>query len=92
MINKINFTGRVIWGENVRNLANDNEVNAIKKYAKQNSCDVIVCNRDYYIDDTGAYDCIVLKQNEIGTNQVIAKVFDFKHPEKCKERKLNFKI
>ncbi len=93
MINKISFAGRVIWANNVRNLSLDSEVNAIREYTMKHDCDVVVCDRDYYMDDTGKYHCIVLKEDPTtGKNLTKMKIFDFKHPENDKEKELDFTI
>jgi len=93
LINKINFAGRVIWADNTRNLASKEETDSIRQYTMDNNCDVIVCNRDYYQDNVGKYKCIVIKgDSETGTNNCKIKIIDFKHPEKNKEKKIDFNI
>ncbi|MBR2068840.1 MAG: hypothetical protein IJ877_03665 [Candidatus Gastranaerophilales bacterium] len=92
MINNINFNGSVFWAGNTSNrgVCKPDEKRAIAEYALDNNCDVIVLDRDYYADGSGKYTTIAVKQREItGTNEFYGKIFDFLHPEREQERKIN---
>ncbi len=93
MINKINFAGRVIWANNVKNLSRDNEAKAIRNYSMENNCDVVVCDRTYYAGGAGQYHCIAIKEDQTtGKNLSKIKIFDFQHPEKSVEKELDFTV
>jgi retron-type reverse transcriptase len=52
----------------------------IKAYADKNNCDVIVLDRDYYVDGSGKYETILVQEDdELGRNLFAQKTFDFVH-------------
>ena len=90
----ISFNGKVYLVGNMRTLSRRNEVNQMRRYAKENDCDVVVFNRDYYMDDTGIYETIISKEDgTTGTNNLFSKIFDFKakNPFKSANWPINLK-
>ncbi len=88
----ISFNGKVFLSGSTKHLSKSAEVGYMRAYADKNGCDVIVLNRDYYMDDTGKYDTLIVKENETtGTNNIFTKIFDFKakEPDKSQQKKLD---
>ena len=91
MIQPINFTGRVYYLGNTKQLSKSSERFCLQDHADVHDCDIVVLNRSYYIDGTGTYDTIMSKVDPgTGTNLLYAKTFDFMHDEKEKEKPLWF--
>ena len=64
-----------------KNLSPKNEVKEIKKFAEKNDCDVMVYNRDYYMNGAGIYEAFLVKEDKhTGQNLVVEKTFNFKFP------------
>ena len=93
MINNINFKGNVFYAGATKLISKGRpeEYKFMKRYADNNSCDVIILDRDYYRDNTGIYSTIVAKEEgNTGINKLYAKTFDFGRPERNKEREFTF--
>ncbi len=93
MINSINFKGNVFLTGSTNNLSSENEVQKMKEFADKNSCDVVVCNRDYYVGDKGVYDTILVKPNDTtGVNMFAKKTFNFQEPSKKENISFDYEI
>ena len=77
-MNGINFKGQVFLAGSTKNLSPKKEVKEIKKFATKNDCDVVVYDRDYYINGAGIYQAFLVKEDkQTGKNIVIGKTFNF---------------
>ncbi len=77
-MNGINFKGQVFLAGSTKNLSPKNEVKEIQKFATKNDCDVMVYNRDYYINGAGIYQAFLVKEDKhTGQNLVVEKTFNF---------------
>ena len=78
MIQPISFSGKVYLTGGVTTVAKPEEVSRMQAYANKNNCDIVVMNRDYYIDGTGKYETILVQEDEdCGKNFFDQRVFDF---------------
>ena len=78
MIKPITFAGKVYLTGSTERLAKKPEVEQMKAYADKNNCDVVVLDRDYYVDGTGKYETILVQEeDESGRNFYAQKTFDF---------------
>ena len=79
MIKNVSFSGRLFLAGSIPHLAKKSEVNELKKIAKGCEYDVVVLNRDYYVDGTGKYDALLVREDKTtGKNILLPKIFDFK--------------
>ncbi len=93
MINSINFNGNVFLTGSTNKLSSKNEVQKMKNFADKNNCDVVVCNRDYYVDGKGTYETLLVKQDDTtGVNMFAKKTFDFQKPSKKENISFNYEI
>ena len=78
----VSFKGKVFLTGSSESFITRGEYKYLKNFAKKEDCDVVVLNRDYYSDNTGKLDAILVKTNEgTGQNHLFAKVFDFKNAQ-----------
>ena len=79
MIKNVSFAGRLFLAGGIPHQASKTEVNQLKKIAKDSEYDVVVLKRDYYVDGTGVYDALLVREDvTTGNNIVLPKTFDFK--------------
>ncbi len=75
----VSFNGKVFLAGSTSYLSKKNEIEQLSKYAKRKDCDVLVLDRDYYCDNTGKYQTLVVKEDKTtGANHFYSKIFDFK--------------
>ncbi len=78
MIGNVSFSGKVLQAGSVAKLSRPSEIRKIQKFSNRNDCDVILTDRDYYIDGTGVYKSILVKEDKLtGKNLFAEKTFDF---------------
>ncbi len=91
----VSFNGKVFLAGSTNHLSKRNEIEHLSKYAKRKDCDVIVLDRDYYCDNTGKYQTLVVKEDKAtGINHFYSKIFDFKSskPSNCIATELDFSV
>ncbi len=93
MISNLSFTGKVYQLGNVKELAKPKEIKKIQKYSDKKGVDVMLTDRDYYVDGTGKYTAILMKPDEkLGHNVFAWKTFDFvKNPSLKDESEPEYK-
>jgi len=93
LISSVNFTGKVYQLGNVKKLAKPEEIKKIQKYSDARKVDVMLTDRDYYVDGTGRYTAILMKPDEeFGHNAFAQKIFDFaKNPTLKDEKEPEYK-
>jgi len=78
MVGNVSFSGKVLQAGSVAKLSRPSEINKIQKFSNRNNCDVVLIDRDYYIDGTGVYKSILVKEDKkTGKNTFAEKTFDF---------------
>ena len=80
MIQKINFSGRVHYVGNTKELSSNkkDERKKLQEYANKTNCDLVVLDRDYYSDGTGIYRTLkVTECKDTGRNMGQKLTFDF---------------
>lgn len=67
MINNISFKGMLIKASYMKppsSYQEQEELADMKKYAKENDCDVFVARRTSYLNDEGVYDAVIAREDE----------------------------
>lgn len=86
MISNISFTGKVHYLGNTKNYAKNHlsEINAIQNYADENNLDIVVLNKDEYLDNSGFYTTLATRtDSKPGRHNELKQInFDFG----CKRR------
>ena len=81
MINKVSFMGNVYYLGNTDLMSKNkpNERNFMQEYADDKNCEVVVLDRDYYVDGTGKYKTLTAWVDKTtGQNVFYKALFDFK--------------
>ena len=86
MINNINFFGQsfkahIYTPGCIKQTIKPYEKKFFTRYAKENKCDVLLLNRNFYNDGIGIFDTIIVKPDK-NTKSIIVdyRKFDFKRP------------
>ena len=65
----------------------------MKQIAKQEDCDIVVLNRDYYRNGAGTYNTLLVKADFVTcANDIYSKTFNFLKPEINKQPPKRFEI
>lgn len=78
MIKNISFNGKVHLVGRTAIFNRDSELKLLKKYAKDNDCDLVVLNNFHHEDGSGRYQVLKSKVNiREQENEHVLSVFDF---------------
>ena len=78
MISNVSFNGKVHLVGRTATFNRDQEVKLLKKYAKDNDCDLVVLNNYHHDDGTGCYEVLKTSTNKREqVNEHVLSIFDF---------------
>ena len=78
MFSNISFNGKVHLVGRTATFNRESEVKLLKKYAKDNDCDLVVLNNYHHDDGTGCYEVLKTSTNKREqVNEHVLSIFDF---------------
>ena len=78
MVSNVSFSGNVFLTGSTKEHQKVCEMVRLQKFADKLDSDIVVLDRDYYVDGTGKYTTLVVSTNETtGSNRWNKVVFDF---------------